>query len=121
MQQGADHWPTEIRVRDGGRVLNIQFEGGEEYTLSAEYLRVSSPSAEVRGHSPAEKKTVAGKKDVRIDHVTPVGNYAARLVFDDGHDSGLYTWDYLFDLGRNFATHWQNYLDELAAKHLDRG
>ncbi|RFB80575.1 gamma-butyrobetaine hydroxylase-like domain-containing protein [Methylovirgula sp. 4M-Z18] len=121
MQQGADHWPTEIRVREHGSVLKIQFIGGEDYELSAEYLRVSSPSAEVRGHSPAEKKTVAGKRQVRITQVTPVGNYAARLVFDDGHDSGLYTWDYLFDLGQNFAAHWQIYLDELEAKHLNRG
>ena len=121
MQQGAGHWPTEIRVREGGSVLHIQFEGGENYALSAEYLRVSSPSAEVRGHSPAEKKTVAGKRNVRIAQVTPVGNYAARLIFDDGHDTGLYTWDYLFDLGQNFATHWEAYLAELAAKRLDRG
>ena len=86
----------------------------------AEYLRVKSPSAEVQGHSPDERKTVAGKKNVAILEVNPIGNYAVRLVFDDMHSTGIYSWDYLCELGRNRAGYWQDYLDELAAKGLSR-
>jgi DUF971 family protein len=88
--------------------------------LPAEHLRVRSPSAEVQGHSPDERKTVAGKKKVAILEVHPIGNYAVRLVFDDMHSTGIYSWDYLLELGRNRQGNWQDYLDELAAKGLSR-
>ena len=113
-------WPTEIRLTKDRRVLNVTFDTGENFALDAEYLRVRSPSAEVQGHSPDERKTVAGKKDVAILEVHPIGNYAVRLVFDDMHSTGIYSWTYLFELGRNRARYWQDYLDELAGKGLAR-
>jgi DUF971 family protein len=116
----AQPWPTELRLRKDRRVLSVTFDTGERYDLSAEYLRVRSPSAEVQGHSPAERKTVAGKRDVAILEVHPVGNYAVRLVFDDLHSTGIYSWSYLLELGRNEARYWQDYLDELAGKGLSR-
>lgn len=115
----AEHWPKEIRLKDGGKLLAIAYEDAV-FELSAEYLRVSSPSAEVRGHAPAERKTVGGKRHVGIARVEPVGNYAVKLVFDDGHDSGLYGWDYLHGLGREHDARWTAYLDELARKGLTR-
>src|SRR5262249_20776339 len=113
-------WPTEIRLGKDKKVLTIAFDNGERYPLSAEYLRVKSPSAEVQGHAPEERKTVPGKRQVEILEVLAVGNYAVRLVFDDMHSTGIYSWDYLRDLGRNHAAYWQDYLDELAAKGLSR-
>ena len=113
-------WPTEIRLHKDRRTLTIGFDSGESYDLSAEYLRVESPSAEVQGHSPEERKTVPGKRNVEILEVTPVGNYAVRLGFDDMHSTGIFAWDYLRDLGRNHGKYWQRYLDELAAKGLSR-
>ena len=113
-------WPTELRLRKDRKTLTVVFDDGARFDLPAEYLRVRSPSAEVRGHSPAERKTVAGKKNVAILEVNPVGNYAVRLVFDDLHSTGIYSWDYLFELGQNQAAYWQEYLDELAAKGLNR-
>lgn len=115
-----DIWPTELRLREGGRVLAVTFDNGESYELSAEYLRVASPSAEVQGHSPAERKTVPGKRDVAIISATPMGNYAVKLGFDDMHDTGLYSWGYLRKLGAERARRWADYLDELAAKGLSR-
>ena len=116
----AAPWPTQLRLHKDRKTLTIAFDNGESFDLSAEYLRVKSPSAEVQGHSPDERKTVAGKKDVAILEVNPIGNYAVRLVFDDLHSTGIYSWDYLAELGREHATRWQNYLDELAAKNLSR-
>ena len=116
---GSD-WPQEIKLRKDRRALTITFEGGAMYELSAEYLRVKSPSAEVQGHSPSERKTVPGKRDVEILEVQPVGNYAVRLVFDDMHSTGIFGWAYLADLGRSFTRYWQDYEDELAAKGLSR-
>ncbi len=113
-------WPTELRLRKDRKVLSITFDGGASFELDAEYLRVKSPSAEVQGHSPDERKTVGGKRNVIILEVQPVGNYAVRLVFDDLHSTGIYSWDYLRDLGRNRDTYWQDYLDELAGKGLTR-
>jgi DUF971 family protein len=113
-------WPTELRLHKDRKTLTVVFDNASSFDLPAEYLRVRSPSAEVQGHSPAERKTVAGKKNVAILEVDPVGNYAVRLVFDDLHSSGIYSWDYLFELGRNQAGYWQDYLDELAAKGLAR-
>jgi len=113
-------WPTKLRLHKDRKTLTIAFDNGETYDLSAEYLRVTSPSAEVQGHSPDERKTVPGKKDVGILEVHPVGNYAVRLVFDDLHSTGIYSWDYLLELGREHGRIWQDYLDELAGKGLSR-
>ena len=113
-------WPTEIRLQKGRVTLSVAFDNGEAFALPAEYLRVKSPSAEVQGHAPEERKTVPGKRNVQILEVLPVGNYAVRLVFDDLHSTGIYSWDYLRDLGRNQAAYWQDYLDELAAKGMSR-
>ena len=116
----ARPWPTEIRLSKDGRTLTTVFDNGERYELAAEYLRVKSPSAEVQGHSPDERKTVPGKRNVMIIEIQPIGNYAVRLTFDDMHSTGIYTWDYFAELGRNHAAYWQDYLDELAAKGLSR-
>jgi len=113
-------WPTELRLHKDRKTLTVTFDGGERFDLPAEYLRVRSPSAEVQGHSPAERQTVPGKRDVMILEVLPVGNYAVRLVFDDMHSTGIYGWDYLAELGRKRPKYWQEYLDELAAKNLSR-
>jgi DUF971 family protein len=113
-------WPTEIRLKDKGRTLAVSFAGGEAFELSAEFLRVMSPSAEVQGHSAAERKTVGGKQNVAIIQVEPVGNYAVRLVFDDMHSTGIYSWRYLHELGSEYETRWAEYLAELGAKGLSR-
>jgi DUF971 family protein len=113
-------WPTEIRLKDKGRTLAVSFDGGEPFDLSAEYLRVMSPSAEVQGHSAAERKTVGGKQNVAIIQVEPVGNYAVRLVFDDMHSTGIYSWRYLHELGSEYEKRWAEYLAELEAKGLLR-
>jgi DUF971 family protein len=115
-----DPWPTELKVDKDRGLLTIGFDDGADFSLSAELLRVMSPSAEVQGHSAAERVTVPGKKSVRILRIEPVGNYAARIVFDDGHDTGLYSWTYLRELGENREARWQDYLAELAAKRLTR-
>jgi DUF971 family protein len=112
--------PQEIRLRKDRRLLTVVFENGERYELAAEYLRVKSPSAEVQGHSPDERKTVPGKKNVEVLEVQPIGNYAVRLVFDDMHSTGLFSWPYLAELGRRFEQYWKEYEDELAAKGLSR-
>jgi len=101
MANDRSAWPTEIRLHKDRKLLTIAFDDGESFALAAEYLRVRSPSAEVQGHSAQERKTVPGKKYVQILEVQPVGNYAVRLVFDDTHSTGLFTWDYLQELGRN--------------------
>jgi DUF971 family protein len=113
-------WPTELRLAKDRKMLTIVFDDGQSFALPAEYLRVKSPSAEVQGHSPDERKTVPGKRNVVILEVNPVGNYAVRLVFDDMHSTGIYSWDYFADLGRNQPRYWQDYLDELAAKGMSR-
>jgi DUF971 family protein len=112
--------PSELRVSKDRRTLTVTFADGESFELSAELLRVLSPSAEVQGHSPEQRVTVPGKKDVAISKVDPVGNYAVRITFDDSHDTGIYTWDYLHTLGHEKAERWQAYLDELAGKGLTR-
>lgn len=113
-------WPSELRLRKDRKTLTVTFDKAGSFDLPAEYLRVKSPSAEVQGHSAEERKTVPGKRDVGIMEVLPVGNYAVRLVFDDMHSTGIFGWDYLLELGRNYARYWQEYLDELAAKNLSR-
>lgn len=112
--------PEEIRLKDHGRTLELQYGPAEIYALSAEYLRVESPSAEVKGHGPGQEVTVGGKKNVRIVRLAPVGHYALRIVFDDRHDTGLYTWDYLRELGRDEKKRWPAYLERLAAEKLTR-
>ncbi|MBB3770072.1 MULTISPECIES: gamma-butyrobetaine hydroxylase-like domain-containing protein [Ancylobacter] len=116
----TDAWPTEIRVHKDHRALTIAFEDGASFTLPAEYLRIESPSAEVQGHSAADRQLVAGKREVRLQELIPVGNYALRLVFDDGHSTGIYTWDTFHELGREQDARWTRYLQELASKNLSR-
>lgn len=116
----SDIWPTEIRLRKDRRSLAITFDDGSAYDLPAEYLRVMSPSAEVQGHSPDQRKTVGGKKDVEIIKVEPIGNYAVRLTFDDLHDTGIYAWSYFLELGRDRDMLWADYLRELEEKGLTR-
>ncbi|NGX94982.1 MAG: DUF971 domain-containing protein [Candidatus Afipia apatlaquensis] len=113
-------WPVEIRLAKEKRSLRITFGDGKTFSLSAELLRVTSPSAEVQGHSEAERKTVGGKRNVAILSVDPVGNYAVRIGFDDMHSTGIYSWAFLYDLGANADLRLQSYLDDLAAKGLDR-
>ena len=116
----TQHWPTELRLAKDRRTLAVTFADGSAFTLPAEYLRVESPSAEVQGHNPDERKTVPGKREVMILEVLPVGNYAVRLVFDDMHSTGIYSWDYLHDLGRDHDVRFARYLEELANKKLSR-
>jgi DUF971 family protein len=113
-------WPTELRLQKDRRALTISFEDGTSATLPAEYLRVESPSAEVQGHNPNERKTVPGKRDVGIMEVNPIGNYAVRLVFDDMHSTGIYSWDFFQQLGREYEQRWASYLEELEAKKMSR-
>ncbi len=112
--------PTELRVSKDRRLMTVTFPGHAPFAFPAELLRVLSPSAEVQGHSPDQRVTVPGKKDVAILKVDPVGNYAVRITFDDMHDTGIFTWDYFHMLGHEKETRWQSYLDELAAKGLSR-
>jgi DUF971 family protein len=120
MSMEAKRWPTELRLSKDKRSLRVAFDDGAAFDLPAEYLRVMSPSAEVQGHSPSERKTVPGKREVEIIGVEPVGNYAVKLIFDDMHDTGIFGWDYLFELGHDHPERWQNYLGELDAKGLSR-
>lgn len=116
----SDAWPTEIRLAEDKSALTVTFDDGNSFILSAEYLRVMSPSAEVQGHAPAERITVAGKRRVRIARVEPVGHYAVKIVFSDGHQTGLYSWSCLHDLGRERDERWAGYLHDLAAQGLGR-
>ena len=111
---------TELRLKPGGLALEAAYADGGRFTLAAEYLRVESPSAEVQGHGPGQKTTVAGKRAVAIRRLEPVGHYAVRLIFDDGHDSGIFSFAYLRTLGLEQAERWAAYEAELAAKGLRR-
>lgn len=113
-------WPTELKLDKEKRTLNVTFDDGGSFSLPAEMLRVLSPSAEVQGHSAEQRVTVPGKRNVRISQLEPVGNYAVRITFDDGHDTGLYVWDYLRDLGENADLRFGGYLKELQDKGLSR-
>ncbi len=113
-------WPRELKVSPARDVLTIGFDNGENIRLSAEYLRVESPSAEVQGHGPSQRKTIGGKRAVRIENLEPVGNYAVRIVFSDGHDSGLYSWDWLYHLAQEHERLWAAYLAALLQKGLSR-
>jgi DUF971 family protein len=117
----SEAWPEELKLADGGRSLAVRFDSGETFTYAAEFLRVESPSAEVKGHAPDQAVIVPGKRNVRISRLSPVGNYAVRIVFDDGHDTGLYSWSYLMTLGREHDALWAKYLAAVAAKGLSRG
>jgi DUF971 family protein len=111
---GTAHWPTELRLKSAEKLLEIDFDNGARFRLPAEYLRVESPSAEVQGHGPGEKQLVAGRAHVGILRLEPVGNYAVRIVFDDLHDTGLYSWSYLYELGINQERRWTDYVAALA-------
>ena len=119
----SDHenaWPKELRVSPDRKMLTIRYADERSYSIEAELLRVRSPSAEVQGHSPAQRVTVGGKADVTISKVLPVGNYAVRLAFDDGHDSGIFTWSFLSELGETKDENWADYIAELAGKGMSR-
>lgn len=117
----SDPWPEELRLGDGGGELRVSFDSGEAFALSAEYLRVESPSAEVKGHGPGQEQLVWGKRKVKIRKLEPVGTYAVRIIFDDGHSTGLFTWPYLLKLGREQEQIWQAYLEKIAAAGFTRG
>ncbi len=114
------HHPTELRYLSAEKLLRVEFDDSRVFDLPAEYLRVESPSAEVQGHGPGQKQTVAGRRHVGIMAIEPVGSYAVRLKFDDLHDTGLYSWDYLYKLGEDQETIWGEYLASLEAKGLKR-
>jgi DUF971 family protein len=116
----SDVWPTEIKVSKDRQTLTVAFNDGAAYALSAELLRVLSPSAEVQGHGPGQKLTVPGKRNLTIVSVQPTGNYAIRIGFDDGHDTGIYTWTYLRELGERGAELFADYEHELAEKGMSR-
>jgi len=112
--------PTDITLHQKSKLLEVTFEDGANFKLPFEFLRVYSPSAEVRGHGPDQKVLQTGKINVSLVGVEPVGSYALKLVFDDGHDTGLYSWEYLYDLGKNQSTLWQDYLQKLAETGASR-
>jgi DUF971 family protein len=113
--------PTELRVRDSGTILLVTFDTGESFQLDAEFLRVESPSAEVKGHGPGQEVTLGGKRHVKITAMETVGNYAVRITFDDGHSTGLYSWDYLLQLSHDQGELWAAYLERLDEQGLTRG
>ena len=113
--------PTEINLHQKSRVLDVVFNDGRQFSLPVEYLRVFSPSAEVRGHGPGQEVLQEGKREVDINAIEPVGVYAVKFVFSDGHDTGIYSWDYLYDLGAKLDSNWKNYLARLAHAGKSRG
>ena len=113
-------WPTEIKLKKAEKELHVTFDTGDTFSYPAEYLRVESPSAEVQGHSPSQKKTVPGRRHVGIMNLEPVGNYAVRIIFDDLHDTGIFSWQYLYELGKDHDVRWANYLAALEAQGLSR-
>ena len=117
---GTSHWPLEIRLVSAEKRLEIDFDDGTKFSYPAEFLRTHSPSAEVQGHGPGQKTTVSGRRHVGIMSLEPVGNYAVRIVFDDLHDSGIFSWSYLYEIGRDQEQLWADYLAELDAKGLSR-
>ena len=110
--------PVAVSLKKKSRCLVLEYQDGKSFSLSCELLRVYSPSAEVRGHGPGQEILQTGKENVNIDAVEPVGSYALKLCFDDGHSSGIYTWDYLYQLGENRERHWQSYLAALGKSRL---
>ncbi|MEX3009505.1 gamma-butyrobetaine hydroxylase-like domain-containing protein [Hoeflea sp. TYP-13] len=120
MTENSTIRPSELRVSKGRQSLTVVFENGETFNLPAEALRVMSPSAEVQGHSADQRVTVPGKRQVCISGVEPVGNYAVKIAFDDGHDTGIFTWKYLHELGSELDSRWSDYLAELEDKGMSR-
>jgi len=116
----GDHRPEGVRLHQRSRELELSYAGGEHYRLSCEYLRVYSPSAEVRGHGPGQEVLQTGKQGVNISAIRPVGHYALQLVFDDGHDTGLYSWDYLYQLAVEQEARWEDYLRRLREAGANR-
>ena len=114
------HWPGEIRLKQAEKCLEIDFDDGTSFNFPAEFLRVESPSAEVMGHGPDQKKTIPGRRHIGILKIEPVGNYAIRIEFDDLHNTGIFSWNYLYEIGRRQDELWQTYLDKLAAHGLSR-
>jgi len=112
--------PTEIKLHQQSRLLEITFDDGFSYQLPYEFLRVYSPSADVSGHGPGQEVLQVGKKEVGVSELIPVGSYAVQINFDDGHDTGLFTWEYLYKLGKNQTAMWQDYLDRLASAGANR-
>jgi len=119
-QQPEALWPTDLNFNRSERTLNITFNNGDAFALPFELLRVESPSAEVQGHSAEQKQLVSGKRQVDIVRADPTGNYAVRLVFDDGHDSGIFTWDFFHEMGTNLEKKWATYLAALTEESLGR-
>ena len=119
-KEPAAPWPTEIRLRKAEKILEIVYDDGVAFRIPAELLRVESPSAEVMGHGPGQKVVVAGRREVGIMNIETVGHYAIRIAFDDLHDTGIYSWDYLYELGRDQERRWRDYLAALEAKGLSR-
>jgi DUF971 family protein len=117
---GTKRWPVELRLKKAEKLLEVAFDDGSQFRLPAEYLRVESPSAEVQGHGPGQKTLVAGRAHVGIIALEPIGNYAVRITFDDLHDTGIYSWAYLHQLGVEREKRWREYLDGLAANGLSR-
>ena len=117
---GTAHWPVELRLKQAEKRLEVKFDDGSRFSLPAEYLRVESPSAEVQGHGPGQKTLVPGRAHVGIMGLEQVGNYAVRIKFDDLHDTGIYSWNYLYQLGVEHEKRWHEYLDALAANGLSR-
>jgi DUF971 family protein len=116
----AEHWPTEIRLKKAEKALEVDFDNGARFRFPAEFLRVESPSAEVQGHGPHQKTIVPGRRHVGIMDLEPIGNYAVRIVFDDLHDTGIYSWTYLYQLGERQEALWESYLRNLADQGLSR-
>ncbi|HEX9701258.1 MAG TPA: DUF971 domain-containing protein [Rhodospirillales bacterium] len=117
---GSRHKPVEIRLKRAEKILEVEFDDGKTFRLPAELLRVESPSADVQGHGPGQKTVIAGRRHVGIMAVEPIGNYAVRIKFDDMHDTGIYSWDTLYDFGEHQDEKWQGYLAALEAKGLSR-
>ena len=117
---GSPRWPVQLRLKKAEKLLEISFDDGANFRLAAEYLRVESPSAEVQGHGPGQKTLVPGRAHVGIIGIEPVGNYAVRIIFDDLHDTGIYSWNYLHQLGVERDQRWRAYVDALAANGLSR-
>jgi len=117
---GTARWPLELRLKKAEKLLEVVFDDGSRFRLPAEYLRVESPSAEVQGHGPGQKTLVAGRAHVGIIELEAVGNYAVRITFDDLHNTGIYSWSYLYELGVEYQKRWRAYLDGLAANGLSR-
>ena len=117
---GTARWPVELRLKRAEKLLEIAFDDGSHFQLAAEYLRVESPSAEVQGHGAGQKTLVHGRAHVGIMELEPVGNYAVRIKFDDLHDTGIYSWNYLYQLGVEHEKRWREYIDALTANGLSR-